>query len=579
MFIRPDNANQNDTAIIFSYIKIKIMNKIYTLLTAMLIGISTSTFATQVDCSYTSITSNITTNTTLSAGTLYRMEGCIHVTNGHTLTIPAGTTVMFEKSVDAALIIDKGATLNVNGTSGSPVIFTCDQTPTTKNYGDWSGVIIEGNASNNVSGGSVSVSGRTCSSLSGGGSTDADNSGSITYLRIEYAKYGMTLLSVGSGTTMNNIQTAFIANHAFEFYGGTVKAKNLISYNAKGNDFIFEYGNRSLLQFALSIRLDVSNAHLASGSNAIMIANDGSGSTNTPLTHPVISDATFIGPLYCGAGPISSDYKNAVLFQLNANGGVYNSFLSGWPTGMRMQDLSTLNNADVNYTLNFAENSFSSNTTDYSNNSTWPANCATDLNDWVTDGQGPFASCAQLNNQLPSYTTGYSSTICTTYTSTVVPSFILSNSTALNQVDYSATDLQNAFFTTTGTRYHGGFNKSTDWTTGWTNWDPANFNPCPQNKMSSTTAINGLTVENLAGLQLAPNPSNGTTYALFNAAADGNISISIVDNAGRVLRTSESIITKGDQHISVDTKGLAAGLYIIQVQSANSSMHAHLLVE
>ncbi len=556
------------------------MNKIYTLFTAMLIGISTSTFATQVDCSFTSITSNITTNTTLSAGTLYRMEGCIHVTNGHTLTIPAGTTVMFQKSVDAALIIDKGATLNVNGTSGSPVIFTCDQTSGTKNYGDWSGVVIEGNASNNVSGGSVSVSGRTCSSLSGGGSTDADNSGTIEYLRIEYAKYGMTLLSVGSGTTIDHIQTAFIGNDAFEFYGGTVNATNLISYSAKGNDFVFEYGNRSQIQYGLSIRLDVSNAHLATGSNGLVIANDATGSSNTPRTYPIISDFSFFGPHYCSGGTISTDYKNAVLYELNAKGGVYNSFISGWPTGLLINDLASMNNANSTpstSTLNFAANTFSNNGTDYSPGTTWPSGCASSMADWITNSGG--ASCAQVGNEFGPTPTGYSATICGSY-GTTAPSFELS-SPGLAPADFSnAPDLENSdFFQKDAGEYHGGFTTDGDWTTTWTNWNPIAFDPCAQRKMVAPTGINNVLQTNTVGLQLAPNPSNGNTYAIFNAPTDGNISISIVDNAGRVIRTSESSVTKGNQRISVDTKGLAAGLYIIKVQSANSLMHTQLLVE
>lgn len=530
-----------------------------------------------VNCTFTSISDNISSNTTLSASTLYRIEGCVHVTTGKTLTIPAGTIVMFQKSSTASLTIDEGASLVVNGTSAAPVVFTSDQTPTNKAYGDWGGLIIEGKATNNVSGGTISVS-RTCSA-SGGGTSNTDNSGTIEYLRIEYASYGVTLLSVGSGTTIDHIQTSFIANNAFEFLGGTVDAKNLISYNAKGNDFLFEDGNRSLIQFAVSVRLDVTNAHLSTGSNAIVIANDASGSTNTPLTHPVISDASFIGPLYCGASGISADYKNAVLYQLNANGGVYNSTLFGWPTGLRMQDASTMTNANTNFTLNFSENSFTSNTTNFSNSGTWPSGCASSLSQWVNNGGG--SSCSQPDNQIqgsPTYTVGYSATICGTYSSTP-PSFILSGTTGLDVVDYSASDLSSAFFTTTGTRYHGGLNTSTDWTATWSNWDPQDFNPCPGHKEDGTTGVTNLNNESAIALQLAPNPSNAMTYAIFNTAQAGNVTISLIDNTGRVLRTVQKSAEKGAQHIAVDTKGLAAGIYIIRVQSANNMMHAQLVVE
>jgi len=97
--------------------------------------------------------------------------------------------------------------------------------------------------------------------------------------------------------------------------------------------------------------------------------------------------------------------------------------------------------------------------------------------------------------------------------------------------------------------------------------------------MSNPTSVNNIAAGNITGLQLAPNPSSGTTYANFNVLADGNVTISVVDNAGRVLRTTQSNVAKGNQHIAVDTKGLATGIYIIKVQSSNSLMHAQLVVE
>ncbi len=166
------------------------------LFAAMLCGIGTYA-QNAVECSYTSISSNITTNTTLSASTLYRLEGCIHVTSGHTLTIPAGTRIMGKKDASSPgmLIIDKGATLSASGTSSNPIIFTSDQTPTHKNPGDWAGIVIEGKATNNVSGGIISIENRACS-IEGGvasGANDADNSGTLQYIRIEYATYPLTL--------------------------------------------------------------------------------------------------------------------------------------------------------------------------------------------------------------------------------------------------------------------------------------------------------------------------------------------------------------------------------------------------
>jgi hypothetical protein len=532
----------------------------------------------QVDCNFTSISSNITTNTTLSATTLYRIEGCIHVTNGHTLTLPAGTTVMFEKSVSAALIIDKGAELVVNGTSTSPVIFTSDQTPGNKAYGDYDGLIIEGQAPNNVSGGSISLSGRTCSSLSGGGTTSADNSGTIEYLRIEYPKYGITLLSVGSGTTIDHVQVSYAANDAYQFMGGTVNTKYLISLNTKGADFRYEYGYVGLQQFLLADRRDA-GAHTSTGdaANSIVMANNETGSsyTGTPMTHPVISNFTLIGPLHCNTG-INSDFKNGVLLQHNTEAGLYNGFVDGWTTGLLISENPTINNVLVSKKIHFESSSFYENTPDFSSSGTWSGSaCATSVSDWMMGTH----TCSQNGNQQAPYTSGVglSSTICGNY-ATTAPSFELSTN-SLDGSDYIDYDeLSNEFFDNTPD-YRGALSSSSDWTASWTNWNPSAFNPCPEGKMIKSTAVNNLTTDNIAGLQLAPNPSNGTTYAIFSTPMDGNITISVVDNAGRVLRTTQSDVAKGNQHIAVETKGLAAGIYIINVQSSNSLMHAQLVVE
>jgi len=227
----------------------------------------------EVTCTFTSINSNITTNTSLSATTLYRVEGCIHVTSGITLTVPAGATVLFEKTSDASLIVDKGAYIQVLGTSNNPVKFTSDQQPGFRNPGDYSGLVINGKATNNFSGNAMTISGRTCSS-DAGGSDDDDSSGVLKYLRLEYSGYGITLASVGRKTILEDIMVSYPERNAFEFLGGTAQAKRLIAFNAVQNDFVFNYGNRSKVQQALGLRLDASaNYSTAPFSNGVLIAN------------------------------------------------------------------------------------------------------------------------------------------------------------------------------------------------------------------------------------------------------------------------------------------------------------------
>ncbi|MDV2887990.1 hypothetical protein RYX45_22760, partial [Alkalihalophilus pseudofirmus] len=63
-----------------------------------------------------------------------------------------------------------------------------------------------------------------------------DNSGVLSYVRIEYAGYAyqpdkeinsLTLGAVGSGTTIDHVQIALAKDDAIEWFGGTVNAKYL----------------------------------------------------------------------------------------------------------------------------------------------------------------------------------------------------------------------------------------------------------------------------------------------------------------------------------------------------------------
>ena len=72
-----------------------------------------------------------------------------------------------------------------------------------------------------------------------GGADDADNSGTLSYVRIEFAGYpfqkdkeinGLTLGSVGSGTEIDHVQVSYSNDDSFEWFGGTVNCKYLVAY-------------------------------------------------------------------------------------------------------------------------------------------------------------------------------------------------------------------------------------------------------------------------------------------------------------------------------------------------------------
>jgi hypothetical protein len=211
-----------------------------------------------------SVSSNITVNTTWESGKIYILEGRIAVLNGVTLTIEPGVVVKGQVGTDVnatALIIARGAKLTANGTAASPIIFTSvadeivpgqiaspNLLPT--DNGLWGGLIILGKARGSFSGDVVEarIEGIPETDSNGlfGGTDDADNSGSITYVSIRHGGSllgegneinGLTLGAVGSGTTINHVEVIGNQDDGIEWFGGAVNVSNAVIWNA-GDDAV-----------------------------------------------------------------------------------------------------------------------------------------------------------------------------------------------------------------------------------------------------------------------------------------------------------------------------------------------------
>ena len=92
---------------------------------------------------------SITEDLTLKSDKKYTLKGNVFITEGVTLTIEPGTIIFGEKSSKGALIIERGATIMADGTESEPIVFTSSAAIGNRNYGDWGGVVILGNAKNN----------------------------------------------------------------------------------------------------------------------------------------------------------------------------------------------------------------------------------------------------------------------------------------------------------------------------------------------------------------------------------------------------------------------------------------------
>lgn len=291
---------------------------------------------------------------TLKKGT-YLLKGWVYIASGAELTIEPGTVIKGDKQTKAALIAEAGGKLIAQGTERAPIVFTSEEAAGSRKPGDWGGIILCGQARNNKSDMQIEGGPRTHH----GGSDDADNSGVLSYVRIEFAGYpfqtdqeinGLTLGSVGSGTQIDHVQVSYSNDDSFEWFGGTVNCKYLVAYKGWDDDFDTDNGFSGRVQFALAVR----DSRLAdkSQSNGFESDNNADGSASEPHTQAVFSNVTFMGPAANDdAFQNTSDYINGGSYNPNNGSGLgkfqaamqirrdshlscFNSVAVGWPVGL-----------------------------------------------------------------------------------------------------------------------------------------------------------------------------------------------------------------------------------------------------
>jgi hypothetical protein len=295
---------------------------------------------------------SIYTNTTLNASTVYKLMGFVYVTQNATLTIPAGTIIRGGDAT-ASLIVEKGSKIIAQGTATNPIVFTSNNPVGSRAGGDWGGVVLCGKAINNLAGGSGTAEGGIRSTH--GGNDNADSSGVLSYVRIEYAGYalqpnkeinGLTFYSVGSKTKIDHIQVSMANDDSYEWFGGAVNAKCLIAFRGLDDDFDTDNGYCGNVQFGVVLR-DPNNADI-SQSNGFESDNDASGSTNSPKTSATFSNISVFGPMVNVSDVVNTNYRRAMHIRRNSALSIYNSFFAGYPYGLCIDGALSEANAQAN---------------------------------------------------------------------------------------------------------------------------------------------------------------------------------------------------------------------------------------
>jgi hypothetical protein len=363
----------------------------------------------------TTVSSDITTSTTWS-GTIL-LQNKVYVKNNATLTIAPGTVIRGDKLTQGTLIITRGAKINAIGTVSQPIVFTSNEAIGNRNEGDWGGLVILGLAKNNQPGGVANIEGiAPTTDTQFGGNFDNDNSGTIKYVRVEFAGIplepnkeinGITFGSVGSATTVDYVQVSFSGDDSYEWFGGTVNCKHLIAYRGLDDDFDTDFGFRGKVQFGLIIRdKDLSDA--PGDSNAFESDNDAAGSTAQPKTMPIFSNITIVGPKGNGSIglPVGEKFEKAFRLRRNTSTSIFNSLITGWEKGLSIEGDAVVNNVNgdslvfvSNITTNFATPSWSSSNTNtvFNANTSLPSNAAFYGSFWSADGNDSISTLGQVN--------------------------------------------------------------------------------------------------------------------------------------------------------------------------------------
>ena len=299
------------------------------------------------------VSGQITANTTWTADNTYLLNGYVFVTNDATLTIEPGTVVKGKVSSGAgaaALVITRGAKIMAEGTASDPIIFTSELDNLDGNLGPedtelWGGLVVLGNATiNSRANGEVvgtpvqdqiegfSVSPNETGLITFGGTNDDDNSGVLRYLSIRHGGAeigtaneinGLTMGGVGRGTTVEYVEVFANKDDGFEWFGGTVNARYLVS--AFNNDEAFDYdtGWRGKGQFWFAIQTDIGSERGDKG-------GEWDGATSpfnaTPMGGATVYNATFVGIGSAGGANRAFSLNDNVAAKL------YNSVITDYAT-------------------------------------------------------------------------------------------------------------------------------------------------------------------------------------------------------------------------------------------------------
>jgi hypothetical protein len=289
------------------------------------------------------VSGTVTGTETWTSSNYWVLRGAVFVEDGATLNVQAGTTVVGEAGSVGTLIVKRGGRLNAIGTAEAPVVFTSDQPVGERSRGDWGGIILNGRAPVNLEGGEGEGEADTGVY---GGDDPSDNSGSLVYVRVEFAGTefspdnelnGIAFQAVGNGGRYEYLQVHMNKDDGFEWFGGTADIKHAIASNAGDDSFDWTFGWRGRGQFlAVTQRGDDADAGIEADNNEF-------NNELLPRSAPTLYNLTFCGDRDTNEG---SESTRGMLLRRGTAGEIRNFIIVGFKNvGLEVNGSSSLREA------------------------------------------------------------------------------------------------------------------------------------------------------------------------------------------------------------------------------------------
>lgn len=288
-----------------------------------------------------------------NAENTYVVDSTFSIEDGGNLIVDPGSTVYFKTyenpDIVSRLVIAQNSTITAESTPENPIVFTSDKilTGETPEPTDWGGIFIYGNAPTNQ--GSVVLE----DGFRYGGDNLAENSGTLSFIRIEYAGkdglHAIHFFGVGSGTQVNNIQVFRNENTAFRIKGGGVNLKYIAGIGHGGYGIWAEHGWRGYGQFWIfqtNRQATLVPVNFWNQARSIELRSDEPFFLTEPRTEFVISNVTLIGN--GDAEGTENGTRRGVRIRRGAFGILQNTIVTEFPDdAVRMEDLDLEEYGDV----------------------------------------------------------------------------------------------------------------------------------------------------------------------------------------------------------------------------------------